>query len=105
MSSLCHIDFTLIDLQVRIGNLDRKTTTGTIALSSDSGASWSQRNDAAIGVHGGVAAISADADTVLWRDAGTNTVKFSHGTSAFTACTGVPQGAAIASDKKVKSLQ
>ena len=102
MSSLCHNDLTLIDVQIRIGNHDQKTI---IALSSDSGASWSQRNDAAIGVHKGVAAISADADTVLWRDAGTNTVKFSHGTSAFTTCTGVPQGAAIASDKKVKSLQ
>jgi len=97
--------FTLINFQVRIGDYNSDTTTRKIALSYDSGASWSQDDGAALGVYGGVAAISADADTILWRDAGSNTVKYSHGASAFTASTGVPQGAVIASDKKVKSLQ
>ena len=97
--------FTLIHVQIRTGNADRYTTSRKIAMSSDSGASWSEFNGAALGVAGGVAAISADADTILWRDDGTNTVQYSHGTSAFIASTGVPPGAVIASDKKVKSLQ
>ena len=96
--------FTLIVVQVRIGSADRDTTTRKLALSYDSGASWSQDYDAALGVSGGVVGISADADIILWRDAGTNTVKYSHGTSPFTASIGVPPGAAIASDKQVKSL-
>jgi xyloglucan-specific exo-beta-1,4-glucanase len=93
-----------MDVQVRIGHYDSGTNARKIALSHDSGASWSQDYECAPGVSAGVA-ISADADTILWHDAATNTVKFSHGTSAFTASNGVPQGAVIASDKKVKSLQ
>jgi xyloglucan-specific exo-beta-1,4-glucanase len=96
---------TLIDVQVRIGNADRDKTTRKIALSYDSGASWSEDYDAALGVSGGAVGISADADTILWRDAETNTVKYSHGASAFIVSIGVPAGAAIASDKKVKSLR
>ena len=95
---------TLIDVQVRVGNSKNDATTPQIALSYDSGASWSQDYGATLDVYGGVIAISADADTILWRDAGTNTVKYSRGMSAFTASIGVPTGAAIASDKKVKSF-
>ena len=95
--------FTLIGVQIRIGKTDWDYTTRKIALSSDSGASWSEFNGAALGVSGGSAVISADADTILWRDDGTNTVKYSHGAGAFIASTGVPSGAVIASDKKVRT--
>ena len=95
---------TLINVQVRIGNSDSDATTRKIALSYDSGASWAQYYGAALGVSGGAVAISAEADTILWRDVETNTVKYSRSTSAFTASIGVPPGAAIASDKKVRSL-
>jgi hypothetical protein len=40
--SLCHSDFTLMDVQVRIGHYDSGTNARKIALSHDSGASWSQ---------------------------------------------------------------
>ena len=90
---------TLNGVQVRIGDSNTQ-----IALSYDSGASWSQAYDAALGVSGGVVAISADADTILWRDAWTNIAKYSRYTSVFTASIGIPTGAAIASDKKVKSF-
>jgi xyloglucan-specific exo-beta-1,4-glucanase len=95
-----------MDVQVRIGNSNNDGgTTSQIALSCDSGASWSPAYDAVLGVSGAAVTISADADTILWRDAGTSTVKYSRCTGAFTASIGVPTGAAIASDKKVKSLR
>lgn len=100
-----HYDVVILnlnDVQVRIGN-SKDSATRQIALSYDSGASWSQDYDAALGAFGGIVAISADADTLLWRDAGTNTVKYSRRSSAFTASINVPTGATIASDKKVKS--
>jgi len=93
---------TLNGVQVRIGGSN--TAFRQIALSYDSGASWSQDYGVALDVYGGAVALSADADIILWRDAGTNIVKYSHDTKAFTASIGIPAGAAIASDKKVWSF-
>ena len=93
---------TLNGVQVRIGGTS--IAFRQIAVSYDSGVSWSQDYDVPVGVSGGAVAISADADTTLWRDAGTNIVKYSRYTNAFTASIGIPPGAVMASDKKVRSF-
>ncbi|KEP52011.1 glycoside hydrolase family 74 protein [Rhizoctonia solani 123E] len=86
---------------VRVGN---SGTDGTkqIALSTDSGASWNQDYGAPDGNYGGKVALSADGDTVLWRnDNGTRVSRF---TNAFTAVTGLTSNAVIASDKKNNTI-
>ncbi|KAF9015345.1 hypothetical protein BDQ17DRAFT_1386098 [Cyathus striatus] len=87
---------------VRIGTGD-SSTGKQVALSSDSGVTWSQDYGAADNVSGGKVAISADADTVLWRT-GSNGVLVSQFTNAFVAVTTLPSDAVIASDKKNNSI-
>ena len=83
---------------VRIGNDASSTGGKQVALSSDSGATWSVDYGAPDLVAGGKVAISADADTVLWRT-GSNGVLVSQYTNAFTAVSSLPADVAIASDK------
>lgn len=86
---------------MRLGN---SGTDGTkqIALSTDSGATWSQDYGAPDGNYGGKIAFSADGDTVLWRsDNGTRVSRF---TNAFTAVTGLGTDCIIASDKKNNTI-
>ncbi|KAF8167921.1 hypothetical protein B0H34DRAFT_37727 [Crassisporium funariophilum] len=87
---------------VRIGTGD-STTGKQVALSTDSGATWSQDYGAADNVSGGKVAFSADGDTVLWRT-GSNGVMVSQFTNAFVAVPSLPAGAAIASDKKNNTI-
>ncbi|KAF8973745.1 hypothetical protein BDZ97DRAFT_1912214 [Flammula alnicola] len=87
---------------VRIGTGD-SSTGKQVALSSDSGVTWSQDYGAADNVTGGKVALSADGDTVLWRTNG-NGVMVSQYTNAFTAVPSLPTGAAIASDKTNNSI-
>lgn len=55
------------------------------------------------GVHGGKVALSANADTILWRTDG-NGVMVSQYQSTFTAVSSLPSDAAIASDKKANAI-
>ncbi|KAI0321694.1 hypothetical protein OF83DRAFT_1161676 [Amylostereum chailletii] len=74
-----------------------------VALSTDSGTTWSQDYGAADGVAGGKVALSANGDTVLWRT-GSNGVQVSQFTNAFAAVPSLPSDAAIASDKRNNSV-
>ncbi|KAF9535842.1 Oligoxyloglucan reducing end-specific cellobiohydrolase [Crepidotus variabilis] len=87
---------------VRIGTGD-STSGKQVALSSDSGASWSQDYGAADNVSGGKVALSADGDTVLWRTSA-NGVLVSQYTNAFAAVSSLPSTAVIASDKKNNTI-
>ncbi|KAI0793439.1 Oligoxyloglucan reducing end-specific cellobiohydrolase [Abortiporus biennis] len=87
---------------VRIGSGD-SSSGKQVALSSDSGATWSQDYGAADNVTGGKVALSADGDTVLWRTSG-NGVLVSQYTNPFAAVPSLPSDAAIASDKKNNSI-
>jgi len=71
-----------------------------LALSSDSGATWSPHSGAPDGVAGGKVAISADGTSILWRT-GTNRILVSGTTAAFTDVSSLPGGGSIiAADKK-----
>ncbi|KAH9486753.1 Xyloglucanase [Psilocybe cubensis] len=87
---------------VRIGTGD-STSGKQVALSTDSGATWSQDYGAADNVSGGKVALSADGDTVLWRTS-SNGVMVSQYTNPFTAVPSLPSDAMIASDKKNNSI-
>ncbi|KAK7463773.1 hypothetical protein VKT23_005712 [Stygiomarasmius scandens] len=87
---------------VRIGNGDA-TSGKQVALSSDSGNTWSQDYGAADNVSGGKVALSADGDTVLWSTGG-NGVQVSQFTNPFTQVSTLPAGSIIASDKKNNSV-
>ncbi|THU94834.1 Oligoxyloglucan reducing end-specific cellobiohydrolase [Dendrothele bispora CBS 962.96] len=84
---------------VRIGITSGKQ----VALSSDSGQTWSQDFGAADNVNGGKVALSADADTVLWSTA-TQGVQVSQFTNPFTQVPTLPATSVIASDKKNNSV-
>ncbi|KAG7099404.1 hypothetical protein E1B28_001257 [Marasmius oreades] len=88
---------------VRIGTGTTSETGKNVAISSDSGATWSQDYGAPENVGGGKVAISADGDTVLWRTDG-NGVMVSQYTNPFIAVSSLGANAAIASDKKNNSV-
>ncbi|KAK0246051.1 hypothetical protein EDD85DRAFT_944431 [Armillaria nabsnona] len=87
---------------VRLGNGD-SSTGKQVAISTDSGATWSQDSGAADNVSGGKIAISADGNTVLWRTS-SNDILVSQNTSAFTPVSTLPASAVIASDKTDNSV-
>jgi xyloglucan-specific exo-beta-1,4-glucanase len=86
---------------VRIGTGD-SSTGKQCAISFDSGVSWNQHFGAPDNVQGGKVAISADADTILWRTNG-NGVMVSRNQATFSTVSSLPSDAAIASDKKTNS--
>ncbi|THG93951.1 hypothetical protein EW026_g7416 [Hermanssonia centrifuga] len=88
---------------VRIGTGD-SSEGKQVALSYDSGNTWSQDYGAADNIEGGKVALSANGDTVLWLSANGG-VLVSQYTSSFTAVPTLPSTAtAIASDKKNDSV-
>ncbi|EMD41812.1 glycoside hydrolase family 74 protein [Gelatoporia subvermispora B] len=88
---------------VRIGNGD-SSSGKQVALSTDSGNTWSQDYGAADNVSGGKVALSANGDTVLWATSG-NGVQVSQYTNSFSAVSSLPASTtAIASDKRNDSI-
>lgn len=87
---------------VRIGTGD-SSSGKQVAISSDYGVTWNQHYGAPDNVQGGKVAISANADTILWRTNG-NGVMVSQYQSTFTAVSSLPSDAAIASDKKTNGV-
>ncbi|KAF8649812.1 hypothetical protein AX16_005577 [Volvariella volvacea WC 439] len=87
---------------VRIGTGD-SSSGKQVAFSSDSGATWSQHYGAPDNVNGGKVAISADADTILWRTS-SNGVLVSQNQATFSAVSSLPSNAVIASDKKNNTI-
>ncbi|KAF9443716.1 carbohydrate-binding module family 1 protein [Macrolepiota fuliginosa MF-IS2] len=82
---------------VRIGTGDNSTKQ--VAISSDYGVTWNQHYGAPDNVNGGKVAISANADTILWRTSG-HGVMVSQYQATFSAVSSLPSDAAITSDKK-----
>jgi len=87
---------------VRIGTGDGSTEK-QVALSTDSGATWSQHPGLADNLSGGKVALSADGDIVLWRTS-SHGVMVSQATNAFTSVATLPSTAIIASDKANKTV-
>ncbi|KXN89852.1 Xyloglucanase [Leucoagaricus sp. SymC.cos] len=83
---------------VRIGTGDNSTGK-QVAISSDYGVTWNQHYGAPDNVSGGKVAISANADTILWRTNG-NGVMVSQYQATFSAVPSLPSDAAITSDKR-----
>ncbi|KAK7461821.1 hypothetical protein VKT23_008252 [Stygiomarasmius scandens] len=82
---------------VRTGTGDA-TQGKQVALSSDSGATWSPHNGAADNVAGAKIAISADGDTVLWQTASSG-IQVSKNLAQFATVSSLPPTSVIASDK------
>ena len=70
-----------------------------MALSNDSGVTWSPHPGAPDGVAGGNVAVSADGTSILWRT-GTGPIWVSGTTAAFTNVSNLPASSIIAADKK-----
>ncbi|KAI0778119.1 hypothetical protein BD413DRAFT_465545 [Trametes elegans] len=88
---------------VRLGTTTDGSQGKQVAISTDSGSTWSQDYGAPDDIAGGKVAISADGDTVLWKT-GSNTILVSQYTNPFSAVSSLPSDAAIASDKKNNSI-
>ncbi|KAF8597228.1 Oligoxyloglucan reducing end-specific cellobiohydrolase [Ceratobasidium sp. AG-I] len=82
---------------VRVGN-DGSDGNKQVALSTDSGATWSAYSPTPSGAYGGKIAISANGDTILWRSA--TSVSVSRNSGAFTTVSTLTTSSVIASDKK-----
>lgn len=88
---------------VRVGNTDAGTAS-RIGISYDTGNNWSAgtncwsaaSNDS---TGGGKVAMSADGNTILWAPPGKTPSYSTTSGSSWTACTGLPADAAIASDR------
>ncbi|ESK83724.1 glycoside hydrolase family 74 protein [Moniliophthora roreri MCA 2997] len=83
---------------VRIGT-DSSGETKQVALSTDSGATWSEHPGAPDRTQGGKVALSADGDTVLWSTADRSGVLVSKNQATFESVSSLPASAIIASDK------
>ncbi|KAL7271593.1 hypothetical protein RUND412_005635 [Rhizina undulata] len=83
---------------IRVGS-DTTGSTKQIAISYDTGSSWSQYYGAVDGVAGGKIALSANADTILWRTS-SGSVIVSQYSATFSAVSTLPSTSpVIASDK------
>ncbi|KAI0724491.1 hypothetical protein C8T65DRAFT_734111 [Cerioporus squamosus] len=88
---------------VRVGTTTDGSQGKQVAISNDSGVTWSQDYGAPDGVAGGKVAVSADGDTILWKTS-SNGIMVSQYTNPFSAVSSLPASAAIASDKKNNSI-
>ncbi|OJT06937.1 Xyloglucanase [Trametes pubescens] len=88
---------------VRIGTTTDGSQGKQVAISTDSGVTWSQDYGAPDDVGGGKVALSANGDTVLWKTT-SNGIMVSQYTNPFSAVSSLPSDAAIASDKKNNSI-
>ena len=87
-----------VESVVRVGNTPGEPQ---VAVSGDGGVTWNLHPGAGGALAGGSVAYSADADTVLWSAAeGADGVQRSQNQGGFSAVSGLPPGAVIASDKR-----
>ncbi len=89
---------------IRTGDVDRTQSANAnvnrFAFSTNGGSSWFQASAEPPGVTGGgQGAVAADASSALWSPAGTGVYYTTTYGSSWTASTGIPAGAAIASDR------
>jgi xyloglucan-specific exo-beta-1,4-glucanase len=98
------IDYAELDpaTMVRSGDVDKSTSPNVnrVGFSTDSGTSWFQASSEPPGVTGGgQVVIAADASSVLWSPAGAGVYYSTTYGSSWTASTGIPAGAVVASDR------
>ena len=87
---------------VRAGNVDKSANPNVnrAAFSFDGGANWFQASSEPPGVTGaGTIAAAANASRVVWSPAGTTPAFSTTNGSSWTASTGAPAGASVASDR------
>jgi xyloglucan-specific exo-beta-1,4-glucanase len=86
---------------VRTGEIDKTSypNVDRIAFSTNGGSSWTQGSEPAGVTGGGQAVISADGATALWSPAGTGVYYTTSSGRTWTASTGIPAGAVLASDR------
>jgi hypothetical protein len=98
--SLDYAELTPADI-VRTGEVDKSSSPNVnrIGFSTDGGKNWFQGQEPAGVTGGGTAVIAADGSSTVWSPAGTG-VNFSTSFGgSWTASTGIPQGAVVASDR------
>jgi xyloglucan-specific exo-beta-1,4-glucanase len=87
---------------VRVGNVDRTYTSNlACGFSYDGGSDWFSTGTEPSGTtNGGMVAVAADGSVVLWSPSGTSAVYYTtNNGSSWTACSGLPAQAMIASDR------
>jgi photosystem II stability/assembly factor-like uncharacterized protein len=82
----------------RVGNADTANGVKSIGLSYDGGTNWFTPSSEPSHTGGGTVAVSSDATTILWSPTG-GTVSYSPGGNNWTASTGIPAEARVASDR------
>jgi xyloglucan-specific exo-beta-1,4-glucanase len=100
-SSTTSMDFAELNpnFVVRVGNVDKTANPNVnrIGISNDNGANWFQGQEPSGVTGGGVVAVAANGQRVVWAPAGA-AVSYGGG-SSWTSSTGVPTGARVASDR------
>ncbi|HEX4790024.1 MAG TPA: cellulose binding domain-containing protein [Actinospica sp.] len=104
LSSGDSLDYAGLDPSdiVRTGEINKTSypNVNRIGFSTDGGTDWWQASTEPPGVTGGGrAAIAADGSSVVWSPAGTGVYYSTDYGSSWTASTGIPAGAVIASDR------
>ncbi|KAK8030170.1 glycoside hydrolase family 74 protein [Apiospora rasikravindrae] len=82
---------------VRIGN---SAGTRQLATSTDGGDSWTEHPGADTKAAGGVVAMSADGETIVWSASPGGVLRSAGGKEAFKTVASLPEGAVVASDKQ-----
>lgn len=98
--SLDYAELTPADI-VRTGEVDRTANPNTnrIGFSTDGGKDWFQGQEPSGVTGGGSAVIAADGSSTVWSPAGTGVYYSTSFGGSWTASTGLPQGAVVASDR------
>ncbi|HKN97761.1 MAG TPA: cellulose binding domain-containing protein [Pseudonocardiaceae bacterium] len=98
--SLDYAELTPSDM-VRTGEIDKSASPNVnrIGFSTDGGTNWFQGQEPPGVTGGGTAVIAADGSATVWAPAGTGVYFSTSFGGSWTASTGIPQGAALASDR------
>ncbi|WP_318152551.1 X2-like carbohydrate binding domain-containing protein [Paenibacillus terricola] len=87
---------------VRVGMADYKAdpSVKSVAISTDGGTNWYKTNSEPSGTTGGgTVAVAADASSIVWSTSDKGVYYSKTGGNSWTASTGVPAGAKVASDR------
>ncbi|HEX5400975.1 MAG TPA: cellulose binding domain-containing protein, partial [Pseudonocardiaceae bacterium] len=98
--SLDYAELTPADI-VRTGEIDKSANPNVnrIGFSTDGGTDWFQGQEPPGVTGGGSAVIAADGSSTVWSPAGTGVYFSTSFGGSWTAATGIPQGAVVASDR------
>lgn len=86
---------------VRVGHGDSANNVKSCGFSYDGGENWFEGgNDISGTTGGGTVAAGADASIVVWSPSGASVSYSKDNGNSWTACTGIPRGAKVASDRE-----